>query len=181
MSSVTCPAVLPRISSVSRCSIGPVSRPSSICMMVMPVSASPARMARWMGAAPRQRGSSEAWMLMQPRGKASSTARGRIKPYAATISTSAAAARSSSTVSAALSDGHFSTRAPSLSAASETALGVSFRPRPAGRSGCVRTSGMSWPAAAIASRARAANGGVPANATRIDGAPALRRPCVGVS
>ena len=35
-------------------------------MMVTPVSASPARMARWIGAAPRQRGSSEPWMLMQP-------------------------------------------------------------------------------------------------------------------
>ena len=41
-------------------SIGPVSRPSSICMMVTPVSPSPARIARWIGAAPRQRGSSEA-------------------------------------------------------------------------------------------------------------------------
>ena len=47
-------------------SISPVSRPASICMMVMPVSASPASIARWIGAAPRQRGSSEAWMLRQP-------------------------------------------------------------------------------------------------------------------
>jgi len=29
-------------------------------MIVMPVTASPAAMARWMGAAPRQRGSSDA-------------------------------------------------------------------------------------------------------------------------
>ena len=35
-------------------------------MVVTPVSASPARIARWIGAAPRQRGSSEPWMLMQP-------------------------------------------------------------------------------------------------------------------
>ena len=47
-------------------SMSPVSRPASICMMVMPVSASPASMARWIGAAPRQRGSSEAWILRQP-------------------------------------------------------------------------------------------------------------------
>ena len=50
----------------SASSIGPVSRPSSMRMVVTPVSASPARIARWIGAAPRQRGSSEPWMLMQP-------------------------------------------------------------------------------------------------------------------
>ena len=47
-------------------SIGPVSRPSSICMMVTPLTSSPARIARWIGAAPRQRGSSEAWMFTHP-------------------------------------------------------------------------------------------------------------------
>ena len=35
-------------------------------MMVTPVAGSPASRARWIGAAPRQRGSSEAWMLRQP-------------------------------------------------------------------------------------------------------------------
>ncbi|NUN50962.1 MAG: hypothetical protein HUU15_19315 [Candidatus Brocadiae bacterium] len=34
----------------------------------------------WMGAAPRQRGSSEAWMLMQPRRGSASTAGGRMRP-----------------------------------------------------------------------------------------------------
>ena len=48
-------------------SMSPVSSPASICMMVTPVSVSPASMARWIGAAPRQRGSSEAWMLKQPK------------------------------------------------------------------------------------------------------------------
>ena len=38
---------------------GPVSSPASICMMQTPVSASPASSARWIGAAPRQRGSNE--------------------------------------------------------------------------------------------------------------------------
>ena len=33
---------------------------------VIPVVVSPASIARWIGAAPRQRGSSEAWMLKQP-------------------------------------------------------------------------------------------------------------------
>jgi len=47
-------------------SIGPVSSPASICMIVTPVSASPASSARWIGAAPRQRGRIEAWTLMQP-------------------------------------------------------------------------------------------------------------------
>ena len=58
----------------------PVSRPSSICMIVMPVRVSPASIARWIGAAPRQRGSSEAWMLRQPRRGSSSTHAGRISP-----------------------------------------------------------------------------------------------------
>ena len=39
--------------------MSPVSRPSSIYMTVIPVSVSPARMAAWMGAAPRYRGRSE--------------------------------------------------------------------------------------------------------------------------
>ena len=46
--------------------MAPVSRPSSIRMMVTPLSASPAMMARLIGAAPRQRGSSEACTLKQP-------------------------------------------------------------------------------------------------------------------
>ena len=49
-----------------RANISPVSRPSSIFIMVTPTSRSPARMARCIGAAPRYFGSSEAWMLMQP-------------------------------------------------------------------------------------------------------------------
>ena len=49
-------------------------------MMVTPVTSSPASIARWIGAAPRQRGSSEAWTLRQPwRGSASSHG-GRIRP-----------------------------------------------------------------------------------------------------
>ena len=64
----------------SAIAIAPVSRPSSICMMVTPLSASPAMMARLIGAAPRQRGSSEACTLKQPSRGASSTGFGRIRP-----------------------------------------------------------------------------------------------------
>ena len=59
---------------------GPVSRPASICMTATPVSLSPAMMARWIGAAPRQRGSSEAWMLKHPASGISRIERGRIMP-----------------------------------------------------------------------------------------------------
>ena len=68
------------IATFSASSMGPVSRPSSICMMVTPVSLSPAMIARWIGAAPRQRGSSEACTLMQPLTGVSSMGRGRINP-----------------------------------------------------------------------------------------------------
>ncbi len=57
-----------RSRSFATSSMSPVSSPASICMIVMPVSASPASIARWIGAAPRQRGSRLAWMLRQPRG-----------------------------------------------------------------------------------------------------------------
>ena len=49
-------------------------------MMVTPDQASPDMMARWMGAAPRQRGSSEAWTLKQPSRGASSTGFGSSRP-----------------------------------------------------------------------------------------------------
>src|SRR3954469_7291997 len=62
--SVNSPAVVfGPIGRASCNSIGPVSSPRSICMMVIPVSRSPARIARWIGAAPRQRGNSEACTL----------------------------------------------------------------------------------------------------------------------
>src|SRR5512140_802128 len=62
--------------------------------------------------------------------------------------------------------GNLATASPREAATSATALALSFRPRPAGRSGWVRTRGISWPAAISASRARAAKGGVPAKTTR---------------
>ena len=49
-------------------------------LMQIPVFSSPAMIARWIGAAPRQRGRSEAWMFKHPSRGASSTACGRIRP-----------------------------------------------------------------------------------------------------
>ena len=58
----------------------PVSTPWPIRMMETPVSASPARIARWMGAAPRQRGRSEACTFTHPAGAIASTSSGRMQP-----------------------------------------------------------------------------------------------------
>ena len=66
---------------VARASMtGPVSSPASMRMMQTPVRLSPARIARATGAAPRQRGSSEAWTLRQPRRGNASTSGGSSRP-----------------------------------------------------------------------------------------------------
>src|SRR5271154_3240859 len=80
--------------------------------------------------------------------------------------TSAPVRRNASWNEESLSDWGFSRRMPRALASSATALAARCSPRPAGRSGCVRTSGTSWPDARMASRARAAKGGVPAKMTR---------------
>ena len=59
---------------------GPSSRLSVTRMMATPASASPAMIARLIGAAPRQRGSKDAWILKTPRRVPFRTARGRISP-----------------------------------------------------------------------------------------------------
>jgi hypothetical protein len=59
---------------------GPVSRPFSICIRQTPLRASPASTARWIGAAPRQRGNSEACTFQQPKCGMSSTFCDRIRP-----------------------------------------------------------------------------------------------------
>ena len=64
---------------LARDNAGEIRAPED-CMMVMPLSVSPARMARWIGAAPRQRGRSDAWMLTQPRRGAARIGFGRIRP-----------------------------------------------------------------------------------------------------
>ena len=61
-------------------STGPVSRPASICIRATPDCRSPARIARWIGAAPRQRGSSEACTFQQPCTGIASTDGDRMRP-----------------------------------------------------------------------------------------------------
>ena len=60
--------------------IGPVSSPSSIFMMAAAVSASPAMIGRWIGAAPRQRGSRLGCRLRQPCEGTARIAGGSSKP-----------------------------------------------------------------------------------------------------
>ncbi len=73
---------------ISFSSISPVSMPSSIIMVVTPVSFSPSITAHWIGAAPRYLGSRDAWTLTHPRGGISSTSFVRIWPKATTTITS---------------------------------------------------------------------------------------------
>jgi hypothetical protein len=61
-------------------STGPVSRPFSICIRHTPVSLSPASIARWIGAAPRQRGSSDACTFQQPCAGIARISRGSNRP-----------------------------------------------------------------------------------------------------
>ena len=104
----------------------------------------------------------------------SSTHCGRIKPYAATTMTSARAAWMASRACRA-SSGYLPSSRRLRGCASGmwwpsanclTAEVCSFMPRPPGRSGCVRTNAISWPAACRHSRATRANSGVPAKMTR---------------
>jgi hypothetical protein len=68
------------MSSACASSTGPVSRPFSICIRQTPLRVSPASIARWIGAAPRQRGSSEACTFQQPCTGMSSTDCGSSRP-----------------------------------------------------------------------------------------------------
>ena len=109
----------------------------------MPVSLSPERIAACIGAAPRQRGNKDAWTLRQPCFGRSRITCGNIDPYAATIIKSACKSEISLMTSVSLSDSGWHTIMFSRSANSLTALALTFLPRPAGRSGCVKTaSGM---------------------------------------
>ena len=67
MRSCNSPAVISGpIAICSARQIGPVSRPSSMRITMTAVSGSPAMIARWIGAAPRQRGSALPCRLRQP-------------------------------------------------------------------------------------------------------------------
>ncbi len=60
--------------------ISPVSKPASIFMIVTPVSASPLRIADWIGDAPRYFGSSDVWTFTQPNFGKSKMVCGKICP-----------------------------------------------------------------------------------------------------
>src|SRR3990172_3465666 len=81
------------------CSMGPVSIPSSIRMMVIPVVVSPRTSAQLIGAAPRYFGRSDAWTLMHPRRGMSRIDFGRMWPYATTTTRSGASAAMRATAS----------------------------------------------------------------------------------
>ena len=147
----------------ARCSrIGPVSRPSSSSMVVLPVKASPMATAHWIGAAPRYRGSSEPCRLMQPSFGSASIQGGIMRPYATTTMAAGAMASSwarNSWLLRILSG--CVTSMPAASAACFTGGAVSCCPRPTGLSGCETTSAISWPAPSRASSVGTANRGVP--------------------
>ncbi len=111
---------------------GPVSSPSAIFITHTPLSASPAMMARLIGAAPRQRGSSEACRLKQPSGTASRIGTGRISPYATTTAASALCARNSASASSVRNVFGVRTDKPKRRASRSTGVGCNSMPRPAG-------------------------------------------------
>ena len=112
-----------RSSSSASARTPPVSRPSSTSIRHTPVRASPARMARSTGAAPRHRGSREKCRLTM--GSASSTWGLMIRPKATTTPRSAPTSSTSST--------RLVTGRPSSRAAALTGLGVkAAAPPPAG-------------------------------------------------
>ena len=145
--------------------MSPVSSPSSIHMVVTPVTASPARMAHWMGAAPRWRGSREAWTLMAPSRGTWSTAAGRIFPYATTTSRSGRQARSCSTTASSSRSG-WSTGMPYSAATALTGGAAGSSPRPWGRSGWVMTPTTRTCRCRSSSRLGTAKAGVPMKTTR---------------
>src|ERR1700686_1407589 len=85
-----------------------------------------------------------------------------IWPYATTTSRSGFNFRNRLTGSASRIRGGWYTSSPSCSAATFTCGAVRFIPRPAGRSGCVITSWIEWPASLRARRDGTANSAVPA-------------------
>ena len=149
------------IASSAVSSIGPLSSPSSISIVVTPVTGSPAAIAAWIGAAPRQRGRSEAWRLTQPSRGSSRRARGKSCPKATTTATSGASFASRARKAGSRTFSTCSQGIPSSRAASTTGGSVSRCPRFAGRDGCETTSTGRNSLAASARNVGTANSGVP--------------------
>ena len=161
----------------SRCadssSTGPVSSPSSMRMMQTPVSRSPARMRALDGrrAAParqQRRVDVEATARRDAKHRCGKQqAVGRDDHHVGAACANRSRVRRGIFQRGGLLDGD----GPCARRAGLPRSARQCSPRPAGRSGWVRTRGTSWPAARIASRARAAKGGVPAKTTRKDARP----------
>src|SRR3954469_19500889 len=128
-------------------------------MIVTPVAASPASIARSTGAAPRQRGSKEGWTFHI---WCSDRSGSRINAPNAQIATpSGRAAAIADRASSEFTLSGWRTSIPSSRAASATGGGSTLRPRPRGRSGRVTTSCGRWSLAASRSSTATANGEVP--------------------
>ncbi len=163
---------LPAVSSgaiaiLSCSSMAPVSMPSSISIVVMPVSVSPLMIAHWIGPAPRYFGSREPWTFMQPLGGSTRIAGGRIRPNAATTIKSGFQSVSEARKSRSFIFVGCRTGSCSRWAICFTGEGVRVWPRPFGRSGCV-TMPTTWSSdLKSASREGTANSGVPMNTIRM--------------
>ena len=133
-----------RTVSVTTPNTGPESSAGSIWNVVAPVTVSPAAMAAWTGAAPRQAGSSEKWRLTQPcLGTASSRSLSRA-PYATTAQHSGASSVSSPMNSSEFGLPGRSTGMSCSSANRATGDGDGLPRRPDAASGRVRTAATSW-------------------------------------
>ena len=106
--------------------------------MLTPVRSSPAMIARSIGAAPRQRGSSEGWTLRI--GCAESNGSRISWPKAQTAATSGRASPIRASASESLTLAACSSSISSSRAASATGGGCVLRPLPLGRSGGATTS-----------------------------------------
>ena len=110
-------------------------------MIDTPVSVSPAMIARSIGAAPLQRGSSEGWTLRISCSESSGSRMRAPKAHTTTVAASAPlAAAIAARASCEFTFAGCSSAMPSSRARSATAGAISLRPRPAGRSGRVTTS-----------------------------------------
>ena len=146
---------------------GPESSPAARRMIDTPVSASPAMIARSIGAAPRQRGSSEGWTLSI---RCSDSSCSLISaPNAHTHTASGAAAAIRWRAASALTLSGCTRSIPSSRAPSATGGAASRRPRPRGRSGRVTTSTGRWSLAARRRRTATANAEVPRKTVRTGG------------
>ncbi len=149
----------------TRANVGPVSIPSSSFISVTPLSLSPLTTAHVMGAAPRYFGSSDACTFTHPSRGASSTSRGRMRPYATTSATSTPCSRAHAPNSPVRSFVGCTTARPSSSARTFTAGGVTVSPRPAGLSGW-HTTAVTWAIPVSASSEGTAKAGEPKNSAR---------------